>query len=639
MSKLGFSNSWVSLILKCISSVSYCILLNGEPQGFFMPSRGLRQGDPLSPYLFLLCVEVLSCLLLKAEREGSISSVPVGRGPVKVNHLFFADDSLIFCKANSLEWSRVMRILTQYELASGQKLNKEKSSIYFSKNTPSENKSTILKIAGVNATDSFEKYLGLPTMVGRTKIASFHNLIDRVWTRVTNWKTNSLSIVGKEILVKSVLQAIPTYTMEVFLLPQSIINRLDQLLRKFWWGFNEGRAKIQWVKWDKLSKPKLQGGMGFRNFKSFNLALLAKQGWNLLTKPDSLPAQIIKQKYFAKGSLLTANMGLRPSLAWRSLKAGLNLLKEGLIWRVGNGAQVKIWEDRWLPRPHILTSNNGRSPVADVTRVEDLIDPNLRRWDVRLLANLFSQECVETIRTIPIRLGHREDRLSWECTSNGMFTVKSASHLHRALQPSHESGPSASPTREGFWKSLWKLQSSKSKGPPKSDQPCLLTSDLENPPEGYYKLNWDASLNTIEGLVGVGAIIKDNCGRVMGTLKARREVTLSPYAAEAYALMLVVLFCKESGINEIMLEEDSLQVVKQLRDQEEDRRMGGLIIKDTVSILRSFVAWSVCHTKRDANVAAHVLAKNALLSEFDHYDLEDIPCCIKQVVASDACNL
>ncbi|XP_042954623.1 uncharacterized mitochondrial protein AtMg01250-like [Carya illinoinensis] len=170
MRKLGFSNSWVSLVLKCISSVSYSILLNGEPQGFFMPTRGLRQGDPLSPYLFILCAEALSCLILKADFEGSISSVPMGKGLIKVNHLFFADDSLIFCKANSLEWSRLMRILTQYELASSQKLNKEKSLIYFSKNTPTENKSTILQIAGVNAIGSFENTLAFLPWWGKPRL-------------------------------------------------------------------------------------------------------------------------------------------------------------------------------------------------------------------------------------------------------------------------------------------------------------------------------------------------------------------------------------------------------------------------------------------------------------------------------------
>ncbi|XP_042983234.1 uncharacterized protein LOC122312640 [Carya illinoinensis] len=144
-------------------------------------------------------------MLQKAEAVGSLSSVPIGKGPQRVSHLFFADDSMIFCKSNSLEWSRLMRILSIYERASGQVLNKEKSSIFFSKNTPLDNQHIILSIAGVKSTGSFDKYLGLPAMVGRSKTTAFHSLIDRTWSKITNWKTKCLSTAGKEVLIKSVL--------------------------------------------------------------------------------------------------------------------------------------------------------------------------------------------------------------------------------------------------------------------------------------------------------------------------------------------------------------------------------------------------------------------------------------------------
>ncbi|XP_042981157.1 uncharacterized protein LOC122310921 [Carya illinoinensis] len=163
-----------------------------------------------------------------------------------------------------------------------------------------------------------------------------------------------------------------------------------------------------------------------------------------------------------------------------------------------------------------------------------------------------------------------------------------------------------------------------------------LSQAWKKPPDGTYKMNWDASLDTTRGLVGIGAIIRDSYGRVLGTFRARREITLSPYAAEVYALMMAILFCKEAGINEVTLEGDSLQVVKKLKDSREDWSPGGLIVEDTRAVLRSFAFWNVCHTKRDGNVATHLLAKDALLSEFDLYDLEEIPNCIKQVVASDA---
>lgn len=101
--KLGFVEIWINLLMSCVRTVTYLILLNGQPQGHIVPSRALRQGDPLSPYLFILCTEALSSLIRKAEDEGRISGVPISRGGIRINHLFFADDSLLFCKANLRE--------------------------------------------------------------------------------------------------------------------------------------------------------------------------------------------------------------------------------------------------------------------------------------------------------------------------------------------------------------------------------------------------------------------------------------------------------------------------------------------------------------------------------------------------------
>ena len=135
MRRLGFHEKWIELMMMCVSTVSCSVLINGEPKGKFIPSRGLRQGDPILPYLFLLCVEGLSAMLKKEVRDGKIKGVAVSRGAPSISHLLFADDSIIFCRASVLECDRVMKVLEDYERVSGQKLNKDKTSIYFSKNT------------------------------------------------------------------------------------------------------------------------------------------------------------------------------------------------------------------------------------------------------------------------------------------------------------------------------------------------------------------------------------------------------------------------------------------------------------------------------------------------------------------------
>jgi hypothetical protein len=179
---------WIELIMECVHTVSYSILVNRQQVGNIRLSRGIRQGDPLSPYLFILCAESLSALLNQAVKNGVITGVPTSKNGPRMSHLFFADDSLLFCKANAVEWRRLLRILEDYEVTSGQKLNKDKTSICFSRKTCMEKREEISRLLGFQATQSYIKYLGLPTLVGKSRIKSFQNLKDRVWKCLQNWK-------------------------------------------------------------------------------------------------------------------------------------------------------------------------------------------------------------------------------------------------------------------------------------------------------------------------------------------------------------------------------------------------------------------------------------------------------------------
>lgn len=182
--KLGFANRWISLLMSYIRSVSYFIIINGLPQGNIIPSRGIRQGDPLSPYLFILCAEALSSLIQNSAREGYISGVPLSRGGTKINHLLFADDSLLFCRANTREWSHIQGLIGVYERASGQMINREKSGLFFSRNTKEEIRSVISQSLGVSHTIHYEKYLGLPSLIGRSRISTFKCIKERIWKRI-----------------------------------------------------------------------------------------------------------------------------------------------------------------------------------------------------------------------------------------------------------------------------------------------------------------------------------------------------------------------------------------------------------------------------------------------------------------------
>ena len=121
MRKMGFNENWINLVMNCISSVSYSVIINGTTYGSIMPTRRLRQGDPLSPYLFLLCAEGFSALIHDAVRNNQLNGISICRGAPRITHLFFADDSLLFCRANGIECSKLKEILSMYELASGKR--------------------------------------------------------------------------------------------------------------------------------------------------------------------------------------------------------------------------------------------------------------------------------------------------------------------------------------------------------------------------------------------------------------------------------------------------------------------------------------------------------------------------------------
>ena len=236
MRHLGFAESIVKLIMSCMSSVTYAILLNGQPVGNIKPSKGLRQGDPLSPYLFLLCALELQSLLHKTEVNGEINGVAICRNGPRISHLFFTDDSVVFCRAREEECQKIIDLLSIYERGSGQKINRDKTNIFFSSNTPPGDQIAIQQLLGVPAICQYEKYLGLPVLVGRAKKQNFIYLKERVWKKLQGWKEKILSQAGREVLIKSVIHAIPTYTMSCFKLPKGLVKELEVLIRKFWWG-------------------------------------------------------------------------------------------------------------------------------------------------------------------------------------------------------------------------------------------------------------------------------------------------------------------------------------------------------------------------------------------------------------------
>ncbi|KAK9984588.1 hypothetical protein SO802_034113 [Lithocarpus litseifolius] len=244
--------------------------------------------------------EGLLALIKASVCNGSMDGITICRGGPKLSHLFFADDSLIFCKASIAKCESLQRVLEVYEQASGQQLNRAKTSLFFSGKTPKEIQDEIKRRFGAQVLKQHEKYLGLPSLVGRNKRSTFNDIKEKLGRKLSGWKEKMLSKAGKEVLIKDVALAIPTYTMSCFKLLDSLYEELTTMVRKFWWRQRKDENKIPWLSWEKMCEPKSKGGTGFKNIKLFNLALLAKQGWKLQVGHDSLVYRVLKAKYFPR---------------------------------------------------------------------------------------------------------------------------------------------------------------------------------------------------------------------------------------------------------------------------------------------------------------------------------------------------
>ena len=203
--KMGFHSTWIGWILECICSATYYVLVNREPKGHMSPTRGIRQGDPLSPCLFLLYLEGLNGLIEHVVDRKHIKGFLLCRNGPKISHLFLAYDSLFFFRARLEDVQKIQEILDKYERAPGQKINSAKTTLFFSKTVIDSSKKEIKNLLGVLKIREYEKYLGLPVVIGRNKKASLNFIKDRVWGKLQQWKEKLLSQVGKRVLLKAVV--------------------------------------------------------------------------------------------------------------------------------------------------------------------------------------------------------------------------------------------------------------------------------------------------------------------------------------------------------------------------------------------------------------------------------------------------
>ena len=444
LSRLGFGEKWVSWIKGCLESSSVSVLVNGSPSREFTPTRGLRQGDPIAPFLFLVVVEGLAGLVRKAVRLKKLEGVTVGVNQIEVSLLQFADDTLVVCQDTIQNVFTVKTILKCFELAAGLRVNFHKTKIG-AIGVQAQQILVYAKMLNCAQMSIPFKYLGVLVGGNPRKVEFWKEVIDKVKRKLSTWKGKKLTLAGRVCLIKAVFTAIPLYYFSIFRAPVSVCKEITSLQRRFLWGWGSEGRKIAWIKWETCCKSKKEGGLGIKDVSSFNKALIAKWMWKVKVESAGKWREVVVSKYIEYGQRRCQ------SWWWRDLCI---ICEEGqteswfnkqVSWKVGNGKDVRFWDDPWLggvslkqkyPRLHLISEDKEKR-IHQVGLWED----STWKWNLRWRRVFFEWEKdqllqLETDLSEGVLQQGGQDRVVWNGEEGGVFSVKSAYCALVSLAPS-----------------------------------------------------------------------------------------------------------------------------------------------------------------------------------------------------------
>ncbi|KAL0293424.1 UNVERIFIED_CONTAM: putative ribonuclease H protein [Sesamum angustifolium] len=315
----NFPDQFIAIIEQCISTASFSVSLNGSIHGFFKGGRGLRQGDPMSPYLFVLVMEIWSSLLRHRIHNAT--------------HFQYHWK----CK----ELGLVSR-------------NPAKSQIILSR-AVQQQRQQILEHLGFQEGSLPIKYLGIPLTSSRLTIADCRPLLDKVDTRLAGWNNQILTYAGRLQLIKSVLSTLHSYWASVFILPKGVLKNLEQKMRTFLWQGHSGRGNAK-VAWDQICKPKTEGGLGISSLITTNQALILKQLWRILQNDGTSIWVDWVQHYRLRHATIWTLKRTTGSWSWKKILKLRHLLQRGVIYKVGDGSSFSLWQDIWHERGPLCLS-------------------------------------------------------------------------------------------------------------------------------------------------------------------------------------------------------------------------------------------------------------------------------------------
>ncbi|GKV41384.1 hypothetical protein SLEP1_g48927 [Rubroshorea leprosula] len=442
MLRMGFGQKWKNWIIECLKTAEVSVLLNGSTTRQFKMQRGLRQGDPLSPFLFLIVAEGLNGIISSTVSLGMISGIEIGQCGMSVTHLQFADDTIVFGNASEENIWAVKSIMRIFEMVSGLKINFGKSML-MGINVPEEWMTRMSCILNCKQGSFPCKYLGMPIGGRRRCIAMWSPMIDSFKKKLASWKNRFISLGGRITLLNSVLSSLPVFMMSVHLLPKGLILILDKIRRNFLWGGGENNKKINWVCWEKVCRSKLDGGLGVKDLRKFNLALLGKWWSRLAEGEEDLLYKVIREKYGSNGGnwLNWIEEGKQKgSLWWRdvcrldySCSNRVGWLLDGFKLKLGEGISVKFWEDVWI-EDKTLANKFPRLFLNSLGRTKSISQMGFWsngswNWSLEWRRPIFSweehsmAELWRMLQNIQPNKGQK-DRWEWR-NDQGMYSAKS----------------------------------------------------------------------------------------------------------------------------------------------------------------------------------------------------------------------
>ncbi|GKA75562.1 putative RNA-directed DNA polymerase [Tanacetum coccineum] len=409
----GFHPRMIGWIMECVTSTSFSISINGSLHGYFKGKRGLRQGDPISPYLFTLVMEVLTLMLRRKVSDSDSFTYHHHCSDLNIINLCFADDLFLFAHGDVNSARVIMEALDEFKYASGLVPSLPKSTAYFC-NVLNYVKLDILNVLPFEEGKLPVKYLGVPLVSTRLIYRDCKELVENVKSKINDWKNKFLSFAGRVQLVQSVLASMHIYWASVFIIPSRTLLDLEQLMRGFVWSqgdMRRGRAKVAW---EAVCLPKHEGGLGLRKLNVFNTALISTHIWSIISLKESLWVKWIHVYKLRGRNFWDISLCGNMSWGWRKILQVRPLIRQFIWYRLGDGNMVSAWFDRWCllsPLSDLVTPRDIHRAGFDMsTKVHDVIINGNWKWPNDWLVKYPPLYTIPVPSLVPNSL----DRLIWK---------------------------------------------------------------------------------------------------------------------------------------------------------------------------------------------------------------------------------